>query len=536
MKIKLFLFFCCSIGLGAFSQTKKAPLIKIDINSEQTATVLPFDQRFRLESFETKYDSIYFKYEINPEDLQDWHYFNGDEFPLQIKKSAGVAVFPEAIKPLHPNLPYKFQFRAFKKINLTEAEKTALKTETFELIKLSFSNSKEITNSTLDNFKSEIILLLKKYAKAESFYNNDGSSFNINMPLYESYLYPTINQLETNSKDISRRESNISDAVGRIFDTIAKDKNAIDNIFKICNGDIKPSQKLTALLDSKVNASLTGYENITMQILGAYFFDDIDYNLNAVLQRNYKIVGTTVVPSSILDKSSLILLQSFFDKIVSKNVTNEKNNAIFVPKEIIQLKNIRDEISNILEKLNEIEIKKSKIDALFQAIPNILVDSYIMDIITIEESIYMDLTAQKNAYIGIDLGIVYAFSLESVFIYEGTNIYFRPVNREALFTDLQGWDEFYKRFSVYIGLAQLITDKPDNFKPLFGNNSLLAGTGWRLNRTFRVNVGGLMYYETNSNPLVSDQTFKVSPTVSFSADIDLIKAFGSVGKILNITQ
>lgn len=536
MKVTLLIFLCFLLGLAASAQTKKSPVIKFDIDAEEAATILPFDQRFRFESFETTYDSIYFKYEISPDEKQDWHYFNGGAFPLRIKKPAGLAIFPEAIKPLHPNVPYRFEFHAFKNIDLTPTEKTALKVETFELIKANFSKPADISEATIANFKSEITMLVKNYAKASSFYNEDGTAFTLNMPLFESYVYPTIDALETISLDINTREKNIASGVERVFETLSENSDAVTKIYKICNGNIRPSQKLKALLESKVDPLLTGYETTTMQGFGSYFFDDLNYNLDAVLRKNYRVEGATLVPNGELDKNSLLLLQSFFDKIVSKNVTNAQNNAIFKPEEIVQFQKIRDEISKILERLDEIETRKSKIESLSQAIPNILANAYIMDIITVEESIYMDLTAEKNAYIGLDLGVVYAFSLESIFIYEGTNIYFRPINREALFSDLQGWDEFFKRMSLYIGVAQLITDKPANFKPLFANSSLLAGIGWRVNRTFRLNVGGLMHYESNPDPLVTDQSFKVAPTVSFSADIDIIKAFGSIGKVLNITQ
>lgn len=518
------------------SQTKKTPLIKIDINTEATATVLPFDQRFKFESFKTEYDSIHFSYEINPDDKKSWHYFNGDSFALRIKKSVGVAVFPEAIKPLHPNVPYQFNFIAFKKIELDDTEQTNLKTETFNLIKSRFSNPNNVSNSTISEFKTDLKKVIRKYAKADDFYNSDGTLVNINLPLYESYLYPTIDTLGKLSINIKRLESNVLSAIERVFETIEEDTSIINEIFKIVNGDIKPSEKLKNILASKVNASAVGNEAITMLDFGSFFFDDLDYNLKSVLQKNYKIVGTTLVPESKLDKNSIILLESFLNKIVSKNVTNDKNNAILTDSEIKQIKKIRGDFSSLLEKLMKIELQTAQIDKLSATIPNILNDTFIMDNISIEESIYMDLTAEKNAYIGIDLGLVYAFSLESMFIYEGVNFYFKPVNREALFSDLECWDEFYKRFSVYLGVAQLLTDKPDNFKPLFGKNSLLTGVGWRLNRTFRINAGALMHYEINSNPLIDTQTFKVSPTISLSVDLDIVKALGSVGKILNTTE
>ncbi|MDO7171437.1 hypothetical protein [Mariniflexile sp. AS56] len=519
------------------SQTKKTPLIKIDINTEATATVLLFDQRFKFESFKTEYDSIHFNYEINPDDKKSWHYFNGDSFALRIKKSVGVAVFPEAIKPLHPNVPYQFNFIAFKKIELDDTEQTNLKTETFKLVKSRFANPKNVSNTTVSEFKADLKKIIRKYAKADDFYNSDGTLVNINLPLYESYLYPTIDKLGDLSIEINQRlEPNVLNTIERVFESIDEDASIISKIFTIVNGDIKPSEKLTNILASKVNASAVGNETLTMQDFGSFFFDDFDYNLKAVLKRNYKIVGTTLVPGSKLDKNSIILLESFLNKIVSKNITNDEKNAILTESEITQIKKIRADFSILLEKLMKIELKSAQIDKLSATIPNILNDTFIMDNISIEEAIYMDLTADKNAYIGIDLGLVYAFSLESMFIYEGTNFYFKPVNREALFSDLEGWDEFFKRFSAYIGVAQLITDKPDNFKPLFGKNSLLTGVGWRLNRTFRINTGALMHYEINSNPLIDTQKFKVSPTISLSVDLDIVKALGSVGKILNTTE
>ncbi|WP_111308879.1 hypothetical protein [Confluentibacter sediminis] len=523
---------------GESTQTKKLPHIKIDIDAEETTTVLPFDQRFKFESFKTVYDSIYFCYSIKAGNRKDWHYMTGREFPLRIKKTTGVAVFPESIEPLHPNLPYTFQFLAYKKVELKPEEKSNLKNETVNLIKDRFSNSQNTKTSDIDVFKRKIIALLRKYAKAESIYNSNGTLLNIDFPLYKTYLYPAIDRLEGLSKDINDRlEPNISDRKNRIFEEINKDKNVIVQIFKICNGDIKPSPKLTSKLNSVINSTVENNSTLTVEQLGTFFFDDYKYNLNAILNKNQKITGASLTPSNQLDKNSIILLKSFFDKIISNNTTDNNNNkVIFDEGSIMILENIRDSFEEIIIKLNEIDNRKLKIRELSNLIPDALDEAYVLDNITLEESIMMDLTSQKNAYIGIDLGIVYAFSPQSFFIYEGTNIYFRPVNREALFSDLEGWDEFFKRFSVYIGIAQLLTDKPDDFEPLFGKNSLLTGVGWRLNRTFRLNFGGLMYYKTDPNPLITDKSLKISPTVSFSADIDVIKAMGSVGKILNITQ
>ncbi|WAC02449.1 hypothetical protein N7U66_01665 [Lacinutrix neustonica] len=278
------------------SQTKKNQNIKIDINTEATATVLPFDQSFTFESFKTEYDSIYFTYEINPNVKKSWHYFKGDSFPLRIKKSVGVAVFPEAIRPLHPNVPYQFNFRAFKKINLSITDKESLKAETFNLVKLRFSDLETISATSIADFKSDLKQLIKRYAKADTFYNSDGISMSINLPLYESYLFPTIDSLGNKSVEMSTLKDNLSRSINRIFETVEEDTSVITTVFKIVNGDVKPSQKLTKILASPVNASAVGNGTVTIESFGSYFFDDFKYNLDAVLNRKYKIVGTTLEP------------------------------------------------------------------------------------------------------------------------------------------------------------------------------------------------------------------------------------------------
>jgi hypothetical protein len=62
----------------------------------------------------------------------------------------------------------------------------------------------------------------------------------------------------------------------------------------------------------------------------------------------------------------------------------------------------------------------------------------------------------------------------------------------------------------------------------------MTGAGYRINRAFRLNVGGLLHYKKDPNPVIDDKNITFSPTVSLSVDIDLIKALGAVGEALNI--
>ncbi|HET9385892.1 MAG TPA: hypothetical protein VFO67_12150, partial [Gemmatimonadales bacterium] len=59
----------------------------------------------------------------------------------------------------------------------------------------------------------------------------------------------------------------------------------------------------------------------------------------------------------------------------------------------------------------------------------------------------------RNAYVSLDLGLAYAWDLQNMVFYAGTNIYFRPINKNAPLGR-----NFWRRFALTIGITTSVED------------------------------------------------------------------------------
>ncbi len=138
-------------------------------------------------------------------------------------------------------------------------------------------------------------------------------------------------------------------------------------------------------------------------------------------------------------------------------------------------------------------------------------------------------TAQKN-YISLDAGLTWAVELEEVVPYAGTNIYFRPVNRNAPLRSLGNFRQtFSRRFALTLGLtASSIADQggaSGTQQDLFGNQSLLLGAGIRVTDAMRLGAGAIVFKQDDPNPLVDESRLNTSYYLSLSFDIDVVRMF-----------
>ncbi|HEU4695012.1 MAG TPA: hypothetical protein VFS23_41885 [Vicinamibacterales bacterium] len=132
------------------------------------------------------------------------------------------------------------------------------------------------------------------------------------------------------------------------------------------------------------------------------------------------------------------------------------------------------------------------------------------------------LETRRRWYLGMDTGLAIAPSIDEVFPYVGTNVYFRPINFEAPPAS------FLTRFSAMVGFTW--TDnltKAGEREALYGSDAMvLLGAGLRLTDFIRVGGGALVLKAVDPNPFVDDDTIRVTPYFSLSADIDLAGVMG----------
>jgi hypothetical protein len=127
-------------------------------------------------------------------------------------------------------------------------------------------------------------------------------------------------------------------------------------------------------------------------------------------------------------------------------------------------------------------------------------------------------------YIGADLGFAWIPGIEETTPYIGTNIYFRPVNKDA---PLVGeTDSFSRRASAMVGVTVASTlDKAGVRDNLFDSRMLLLGAGLRLNDSLRIAGGILVFKAPDPNPFIDNPHIKYSFFVSGSVDWDVKSTF-----------
>ena len=132
-------------------------------------------------------------------------------------------------------------------------------------------------------------------------------------------------------------------------------------------------------------------------------------------------------------------------------------------------------------------------------------------------------TGQKN-YVSVDAGLLYAGDIGIGALYVGSNIYFRPVNKDA---PLSAVNSIGRRLALTVGLTVSSVADEDNGtrSDLFWNQSLVVGAGYRLASSVRGGAGALIFRESDPNPLVTRKSAAVTWYVSLSFDLDLLKGF-----------
>ncbi|HKH48343.1 MAG TPA: hypothetical protein VKM72_27090 [Thermoanaerobaculia bacterium] len=143
--------------------------------------------------------------------------------------------------------------------------------------------------------------------------------------------------------------------------------------------------------------------------------------------------------------------------------------------------------------------------------------------VLVESSTTGNANTFQGYYVSADLGFVYLPDIDEGVPYMGTNIYFRPVNKNA---PLSQRSSFGRRFAVTLGVTlDSIADDNQTRQDLTGNQSLVVGAGYRFTESLRFGLGAVVFLKKDPNPLVDDETTGVTPYVSVSFDWNVAKTF-----------
>lgn len=136
----------------------------------------------------------------------------------------------------------------------------------------------------------------------------------------------------------------------------------------------------------------------------------------------------------------------------------------------------------------------------------------------------------QSFYISADAGLLIAPEIDEVVPYVGTNIYFRPVNKNASLRSLGSFGQtFTRRFALTLGLTtSSIAETQDNLtlrEDLFGSQALVVGAGLRLTDSLRVGAGAFVFRQNDPSPLIDDLAVTTTYYISASFDLDVARAF-----------
>jgi hypothetical protein len=298
------------------------------------------------------------------------------------------------------------------------------------------------------------------------------------------------------------------------------------------------SAETKALLDMALNPAIAEYK--TMKVADAAMlvyncFSNPNY-FRAILSGGGVIDPTgkfiDVNPKNEISIPSVNVLLSIFRLFNSPAFTNHGAahdltfSTVKPDLDLIVLK-----LETFIKEVTQLQAKKADTETFRTEMSNQIAAAYIKKSYFLSASsiINMDVKSDKNPYVGLDLGMGYALGPQAVFISEGINIYFRPINRDVAISTFHGWDRFFKTFSIFIGITQNLSNNADEtgYKSLFDATSfksnLLFGAGYRINSLLRINGGALIYRQGSINPLISDTKVKVTPTFSIALDLDFAK-------------
>lgn len=533
------------ISSHSFSQTLKTETVSVLISARDFETPLPFDVPFKIKgTAEKKIQKIAFSYRIKNRKENDWYYFpplsDLDSLTAFSKEETWTRIdddshFAFHVGELHPNVPYEFKFTLLVSITLEKTQSDALKTELLTMLHTTLDDI-NFTLEDLERLTENIQAKLSSVTARGKLTDIDQKEFKLE-PLEPPLKTISDNLINVNQEVLGSKER-IAGSALRIIGLSQPAHNGAFSMPHIINALRDSSVRLNAsiarTLYQPLNPTIKGFETYTLRDFLVFYSNTLNNPsiLAEILKGEAKINGSSISSANSHDMASLQLLLSFYERIGMNTFVDTGNRFIFLDY-AETLEELKDNVTILMESIKTIQKRKEELDNLKTAFPDVLQNVFVQQSLNIIEESAIDVTSQNTPYIGLDAGIVYGFMLGNVFLYQGANIYLKPVNKKAPLGKFEGWDKFTKIFSLYVGVTQKVAGPEDaSYKPLFdGAGSLLTGFGFRFNRIARLNVGALFYQYKNPNPVVDKYYLRCSPTISLSFDINIVTALGAVGKL-----
>lgn len=527
-------------------------IVAVNLGGRAFKSDVPFDEPFHILIPENdNISKVELIYRISLDARKNWHYFPPEDArgpcgwtldTIQALNLGGEMMLAN-VGPLHPNVPYEFQFSVFTKIVLSDAEKEALRKKLSADLKVVLTKHENIQPADLTRLKSTLNQDLLDAANSRlPIVNSSGERFVINA--FSS-------ELDAVSMTILRSTSLIEDLKGDYtvdVEAVIEDfsspwpsaQEVANRMLEILNNEIMLSPLAKPQFENDLNPSLTGFSTLSAKdvmrmIVPALNNPEI---LSDLLLGKAKFEDDKIKVASGPDPSTLRLLINFFSAINYPEFRTADNAPIFDDNYRALFKSILRKLKGLLNSVETIVQQRAALEDLHNSVPNVLENKLLRQEIDVFDETTVVVEKEKNDYVGLGVGLGYAPDVQSFFTCQFANIYFRPVNKKVPISHLTGMDRQLKTFSLFLGIAQVLGDNADEqYKALMGdNNTPIVGLGYRFNRLLVLNAGGLLFSQKHENPVITKTDFAVTPTITLSLDINLADGLGAVGKLFNLIK
>jgi hypothetical protein len=446
-------------------------------------------------------------------------------------KNIGIAAkdnkFTLQIGAIYPNTSYTFNFNFFTAPTIDATKKTDLYKSLLTAID-NFIKSEDNTNIAVLN---TVLNDKLKQAIGAELVDVDGQKYRLNVG--DTEMKPVIDALLNTKHTVVTRAGNIYASIER-FNSMKF--TAIKNELAALSGD--PSVLSSAAMDywkSPVASQVADYKGTTMADV-AKLLTSPDVVLSTIFDGSKKIDGTKLAASDQFNEASAKVIKNFLSILGNGTLTQKDSGADYFAANKRDIQDFAQYVQDIINDRAAIKAANDDRDKQVAAFPDVVATHFVMSSFQITDRSNPDVTAEDNAYIGLDFGFADVYKYDNqVFLYEGVNFYLVPINKNAPLSSIHGtWRQLAKRFSVHLGLTQNVMGTPNKlYAPLIsGAGSIMLGAGFRLNRFIHVNYGEMFFYEKDINPVIDHQHLTVRPTFSLTFDLVSTKAIGAfLGKL-----
>lgn len=537
----IFFFLISSISaLPSLAQTRQLPEVTVDLGSGVTSGVLglPFDVPFRMKGPTTpSFRKISLTYQVsssyaNQNKLQ----WKGSTAPITWTYVGDQPEWRLPVGPIHPNVPYDFIFKLTRVPDVKAPEKEKFKLEAYKILEAFYDIPAGISDQTINAANAALNgQLIALVPPGQKIIYPDGTPYTINMhDLPFSMMLQTLKDAKL--KQMSMGTDLLS--VRNIFTRPEHKYSAFrSRLASIINNPslLKPTSK--AIIDGVIDAGNIKYKAVKMIEIGNLAKQSghrIDEVFEGKLTFNSSANAWAAVQKP--DIELMQLIHQFFYKL-NDNLDLAAGTKVFTAEDLSIIQILLDVFKDITATQIFNDQLTERKNAALAKFPDVLADKLLSSTYIIHDQSYIDAVSQSTPYIGLDVGFSYIPGYSQLFIYEGVNFYFMPVNKDAplsYFTKRRYW--WLKRVSVHLGLTQsLIKVENKRYMPLIdGVGSLMAGAGLRINRIMRINAGYMFFYEKDNHPLIDKKHFTAMPQFSFTFDINIGRALGGFGTRLRL--